>query len=371
MFTNIANTPIDELRQASGGSYAGPVLFPSHLRAHDNQTFGSCSMITRDYEDATGQARTIDSSGFLGRLSGRFAPYIGGSAVPMAISAGQRGLGSDFLTMSGTTKALSIPHVGSRFDRNWARHPVQERALARLDSMMIDPRGETRMDGFRRANLTMNAAVSFFQPLLAAPFGTFAVDADFGTIRPHGWQATMHTFARTIEADLRMPSLHRRTIFVGVRGGYDTHSNQGKLDGNLPRLHSDWAASVMAFRAAMYRLGVWNNVLMTDHSEFSRTFFTGGSEGTEHGYARDVFLLGGSVRGRGRMGSRGVFGSYPTALSVNGTGRKDMPGGALVPGLSLEQYWERIIRWFGADDADVMAAMPRRPFFGPPVDLIA
>lgn len=370
MFTNIATTPIEELRQARSGHYTGPILYPSGIGAHDKQKFGSSSMITRDFLDSSGRAYTVESSGFLGRLTNRFAGYTGSSSIPMAITSGERVVTIDFLGMHGTTTPLRVPHAGIRFDRNFARATIQDRALIRLDSVMNEPKSDPRMEGFRQANILMNTSVSFFQPVIEQAMGRFSVDADFGTSHQRGWQGTMHTFARTIEAHLRNPTLHRRTVFIGGRTSYDTHSAQGKVEGNLPRLHAEWASAVMSFRAAMIRLGIWNNVVVVDHSEFSRTFHTGGSDGTEHGYARDAFIFGGSVRGRGKGGSTGLFGTYPTLLSGTGTGSHDISGGTLVPGVSLEQYWEDILRWFGADDSDIFAALPRRANFGPAVNLL-
>jgi uncharacterized protein (DUF1501 family) len=164
-------------------------------------------------------------------------------------------------------------------------------------------------------------------------------------------------------------------MLIGSRAGYDTHTAQGKTAGRLATLHADWAASVVCFRDAMIRLGVWDNTLMIDHSEFGRTLRENGSFGTDHAYARDAFAFGGAVRGRGKDGSSGLFGQYPTVLSTSGTGTFDLVGGqagggALAPGISLEQYWDEPLRWFGADAADIADALPRRASFGESVNLI-
>jgi uncharacterized protein (DUF1501 family) len=157
---------------------------------------------------------------------------------------------------------------------------------------------------------------------------------------------------------------------------YDTHTSQGKTAGRIAMLHADWAASVASFRSAMIRLGVWNNTLVIDSSEFSRSLRENASAGVDHAYARDTFAFGGAVLGRGKQGSSGLFGTYPSVLSASGTGSHDLTGGlaaagALAPGISLEQYWDAPLRWFGADASDIAAVLPRRSAFGPSVGLIA
>lgn len=371
MFTNIADTPIAELRAARSAFYTGPIVYPAGVGAHDKQAFGSVSMITRDFVDANGAPRRYAESGFLGRLATAFSGYTGQSALPMTIVSGHARAHSTLLGTHDQTKPIDIPHTGRRYNRNFRSVTTQNQALVRLDAIMAEAKGETRMEAFRQANLTMNASVGFFQPLIEESLGRYAVDADFPDSTINGWIGTMRTFARTIERHLRQPALQNRTVFVGSRGDYDTHSQQGKLSGLLPILHVEYAAALMGFRAAMIRLGVWNDVLVVDQSDFSRSLRENGSNGTDHAYARDAFAFGGAVRGRGKNGSTGLFGNYPAVLSASQTGSYDLTGGSLAPGISLEQYWEGILRWFGANDADIQVALPRRPVFGPTVNLVS
>jgi len=370
MVTNLEKIPVSELREATGAFYRGSILYPYGMGAHDKQSFGTVSMIPRDFTDATGRARVVSESGFLGRLATRFTGFTGASQLPMAIVSGHPRAHSNLLATHGAVKPINIPHTGRQFNRNFRNAAMQEQALLRLDTIMAEANAEPRMEFFRQSNLVMNSSVAFFQPIIERPVGSFAVDADFPGRPAHGWQATMWTFARTIESHLRQPALHNRAIFIGTRGGYDTHSKQGKTSGGLAVLHVEWAAAVMSFRAAMKRLGVWNDVLVVDHSEFGRSLRENGSAGTDHAYARTAFAFGGSVRGRGKNGSTGLFGTYPAVLSADRAGSHDLADGTLAPGISLEQYWENLLRWFGADNADIAAALPRRREFGPSTDLI-
>ncbi|MEI6319422.1 MAG: DUF1501 domain-containing protein [Pseudomonadota bacterium] len=377
MFTDLANVPIDEVRRATNVSYTGSVLMPFGISAHDRQAFSSVSMITRDYTDSSGRARVVAESGMLGRLAERFEGFAGSSSLPMSILCGLVDASGTLLTSDGMTRGLTIPTAGFTFRRNLTGAPTQEAALRRLDAVMAELRSERRTEAFRRVNLVANAGVAFLQPVIEGGVGTFTVDQSFPGDIVGGWRGILRTYARVIEADVRRPTLQNRVILIGSMSGYDTHAAQGKMTGRLPGLHADWATGVACFRDAMIRLGVWNNTLMLDHSEFGRSLRENGANGgTDHGYARDAFAFGGAVRGKGRDGSTGLFGQYPSVLSASGNGTFDLigglaGGGALAPGISMEQYWDEPLRWFGADAADIADALPRRSAFGASVNLIA
>ncbi|MBY0436797.1 MAG: DUF1501 domain-containing protein [Burkholderiales bacterium] len=376
MFTDISSMPIETLRAATSPSYAGAIQFPFGLGAHDKQAFASGSLITREFFDSQGVFHPFAESGFIGRLATRFASANGTSIVPSVITAGFAGAASNRMSSDASSRSVHMPDVGQRFRRNWTGSATQNLALARLDAVMAETRTEPRVEAFRQANQLASASIAFFQPVVEAPDGTYAVDQDFPGHPKSGWTGTMRTIARTMEADIQSGALRNRTTFVATRTAYDTHFIQGKLTGALPTLHAEWAASVVSFRAALIRLGLWQNTLILDHSEFSRTLLENGSSGTDHAYARDAFAFGGAVRGYRPGTSTGLYGTYPSALSATGTGSSDLiggqlGGGSLAPGLSLEQYWHEPLTWFGADSADIAAVMPRRAAFGSSVDLVA
>ena len=77
--------------------------------------------------------------------------------------------------------------------------------------------------------------------------------------------------------------------------GWDTHANQGKFDGAMPRLLQDVGDSVAAF---MTHLGSHlDNTLIVTMTEFGRTCRENGNYGTDHGHGGCMFLMGGGVRG--------------------------------------------------------------------------
>ncbi len=78
-------------------------------------------------------------------------------------------------------------------------------------------------------------------------------------------------------------------------GGWDTHTNQGQIDGR----HGDRLEQVaQGFQALYYDLqDQWDKLLIVTMSEFGRTSRENGSQGTDHGHASAMFVAGGRVRG--------------------------------------------------------------------------
>ncbi|MFN3408845.1 MAG: DUF1501 domain-containing protein [Limisphaerales bacterium] len=91
-------------------------------------------------------------------------------------------------------------------------------------------------------------------------------------------------------------------VFYVSQGGYDTHTNQG---GTHERLLKDLADSVKAFTDDLKSQGNQERVLVMTFSEFGRRVAQNGSQGTDHGAASTMFLIGGKTRS-------GLLGEYPS-----------------------------------------------------------
>jgi uncharacterized protein (DUF1501 family) len=107
----------------------------------------------------------------------------------------------------------------------------------------------------------------------------------------------MRQIAQLLKADLGV-----ETAFTDV-GGWDTHQNQGGVNGALANRLQDFAGSIAAFWQDMGD-GAENLTLVT-LSEFGRTARQNGTGGTDHGHANALFVLGGQVHG-GK-----VYGQWP------------------------------------------------------------
>jgi len=86
-------------------------------------------------------------------------------------------------------------------------------------------------------------------------------------------------------------------------GGWDTHKQEGGLDGELPKLLGELASGL----AALYHdLGdLSKRMTLVTMSEFGRRAYENGSEGTDHGHGNVMFVAGGGVNG-GK-----VYGDWP------------------------------------------------------------
>jgi uncharacterized protein (DUF1501 family) len=103
-------------------------------------------------------------------------------------------------------------------------------------------------------------------------------------------------------AQLLKSNLGVEAAFTDV-GGWDTHQNQGSVDGQLSIRLRDFSASIAAFWRDMGDDA--ENITLVTMSEFGRTARENGTGGTDHGHANAMFVLGGNVKG-GK-----VYGRWP------------------------------------------------------------
>ena len=83
-------------------------------------------------------------------------------------------------------------------------------------------------------------------------------------------------------------------VFYLRHGGFDTHADQ---PGVHERLLRQLAESLSAFRRDMTRQGHWERILLMGFSEFGRRAAENNSQGTDHGAAGPMLLVGGQVKG--------------------------------------------------------------------------
>ncbi|HZL25630.1 MAG TPA: DUF1501 domain-containing protein [Acidobacteriaceae bacterium] len=103
-------------------------------------------------------------------------------------------------------------------------------------------------------------------------------------------------------AQLMKANLGVEAAFSDI-GGWDTHQNQGNVNGQLANRLKEFSDSIGAF---------WNdmgddaeNITLVTMSEFGRTARQNGTGGTDHGHANVMFVLGGAVKG-GK-----IYGKWP------------------------------------------------------------
>ena len=103
-------------------------------------------------------------------------------------------------------------------------------------------------------------------------------------------------------AQLMKANLGVQVAFAEM-GGWDTHQNQGGLNGQLANRLREWSDGLSAFRRDMAEQG--DDVVIVTMSEFGRTVRQNGTGGTDHGHANVMLVLGAPV-----MGGR-VYGEWP------------------------------------------------------------
>lgn len=86
-------------------------------------------------------------------------------------------------------------------------------------------------------------------------------------------------------------------------GGWDTHAGQGSTTGRLPNVLGQFGRAIAAFHKDMGDR--MEDVVVLTMSEFGRTARENGNQGTDHGNANVMFLMGGAVKG-GR-----IYGTWP------------------------------------------------------------
>ena len=92
-------------------------------------------------------------------------------------------------------------------------------------------------------------------------------------------------------AQLIQSGVETSVYYVSI-GGFDTHINQ---PGQQERLLGQYAEAVGAFMADLKATGRQNDVLLMTFSEFGRRVSQNASNGTDHGTANNVFLVGGGL----------------------------------------------------------------------------
>jgi uncharacterized protein (DUF1501 family) len=108
----------------------------------------------------------------------------------------------------------------------------------------------------------------------------------------------LRQLAQLIKADLGL-----EIGFVDL-GGWDTHANQGGVDGQLAQRLRDLGQGLAAFATDLGdRMA---DVVVLTMSEFGRTIAENGNRGTDHGHGTAMLVLGGATRG-GR-----VYGRWPS-----------------------------------------------------------
>ncbi|HWT66325.1 MAG TPA: DUF1501 domain-containing protein [Terracidiphilus sp.] len=190
-------------------------------------------------------------------------------------------------TLAGSVPALALNNVNN-FNVG-GRGPAPSAAASAFEAMygesgdrILHPAGEETFDAVK---MLRGANLAQYQPAAGVSYP----GSEFGN--------NMKQIAQLLKADLGV-----ETAFTDV-SGWDTHQNQGGVNGQLSNRLHDFGDSIAAFWRDMGDAA--ENVTLVTMSEFGRTAHENGTGGTDHGHANAMFVLGGHVRG-GK-----VYGRWP------------------------------------------------------------
>ena len=117
-----------------------------------------------------------------------------------------------------------------------------------------------------------------------------------------------NAFARDLKqiAELITADSDTKIYYAGMTG-FDTHANQKNAQ---TRLLKNYSEGVAAFVKDLKSNGLLDDVLILTFSEFGRRVKQNGSNGTDHGTANNVFLMGGNLR------QPGFYNAAPDLLNL-------------------------------------------------------
>jgi uncharacterized protein (DUF1501 family) len=168
-----------------------------------------------------------------------------------------------------------------------------------------------------------------------------------------GWSSPVdypnNAFAQGLKliAQVIASDLGTRLFYVQL-GGFDTHANQRNTH---QRLLETLAGGLDAFQRDLEAMGDADQVLTMTFSEFGRRVRENGSQGTDHGTAEPMFLLGTGLVG-------GLYGRQPSL--------DDLDNGDLRYEVDFRAVYATVLeRWLGSNPEPVLGA----PFA--PLDFVA
>ncbi|TGE14554.1 DUF1501 domain-containing protein [Hymenobacter elongatus] len=140
-------------------------------------------------------------------------------------------------------------------------------------------------------------------------------------------------------AELINSGIESRVFYVSLTG-FDTHVRQQEQQG---KLLGDLSGGLGSFVEDLRKSGQLDDTLILVFSEFGRRVTQNASNGTDHGTANNVLLLGGGLR------QKGILNDAPDLLNLD--------QGDLKYQLDFRSIYATLLRdWLGADDKAILGS---------------
>jgi uncharacterized protein (DUF1501 family) len=166
----------------------------------------------------------------------------------------------------------------------------------------------------------------------------------FATIPAYTPVATFpnNSFGKALKLVAQMVKANLGTRYFHVSyGGFDTHAEQDQANYHANRLQTV-SDGIHALYTDLTALGVMDDAIIVVYSEFGRTVYENGSDGTDHGTIVPMLVLGNAVVG-------GLTTPHPSMDPSGLTSSKQPP---MVT--DFRHVWATILdRWLGGSPAQV------------------
>jgi uncharacterized protein (DUF1501 family) len=232
--------------------------------------------------------------------------------------------------MALTAKQASIPCFASLADvKNMIGDPDSERMLRDIQGKDAMMGSSTR--AVQDASKTALDAIS----ILKKQIGGYEVKGDYGN------DAFGNGFKQIAQIVATSPAT--RVVYFSA-GGFDTHARQLETQ---EKLLTGLGNAINAFQKEMEAVGKADKVVTLVFSEFGRRAFENGSQGTDHGAAAPMFLVGSRVKG-------GMYGPNPNLSDLQDGDVKFTQDFRGVYAATLDE-------WMGSDSALVLGEQFGKP----------
>jgi uncharacterized protein (DUF1501 family) len=264
------------------------------------------------------------STGWLGRYLDRTVPSSPAGSAPRADLFTGVALG-DTVPAALLSQHVDVPAIGAlgAFQYNSGKDAASKMAAGRLydgarpgQSPYLDLIEGTARAAMHGGDL-LRAKIAGYKTAVVYPKDAFAQQLALA--------------AQVIGSDLGT-----RVVFVSI-GSFDTHAGQRAQQ---DRLLGYLANGLQAFYSDLKEHGNQDRVLTMTFSEFGRRVAQNASNGTDHGTAMPLFVIGGKVKG-------GVYGEHPSLT--------DLDHGDLKHGIDFRGVYATVVeRWLGRDPAPIV-----------------
>jgi len=181
-------------------------------------------------------------------------------------------------TLAGSPQALPIPDLA-----NFGLAGNEQTRDARLE--LLNALYRRHVDPIRNAAQATQDTIDLLEQI------------DFVNYRPSGGAVYPNTpFGNALKSAAALIKADVGVEAIAVdKTGWDTHNNQGPLQGAMANLMTDLSNTLAAFHKDVFTDGP--NVTVVAQTEFGRRLAENGSLGTDHGYATVMLLLGQYIAG--------------------------------------------------------------------------